>query len=76
MVHRIYDAVAGMVLICSLLYSVLPPYDGYGDFPRFQKFYKAFIFTIGHMGANARSSLYPSIPASNKLPSETKTDAL
>lgn len=65
MYHKIFDIVTGITFICSLLHSLLPPWDGFADFPRFQKYYKAFVYVIGYMGVNARSTVYKSIATSN-----------
>lgn len=59
--HWIYDDVMGAVGLCSLLHSLLPPWEFLDDFPRAQKFYKVFIYVIGYVGINARSTVYQSI---------------
>lgn len=65
MLHKIFDVVTGLTFVCSLLHSLLPPWDGFGDFPRFQKYYKAFVYTVGYLGVNARSAIHPSISTQN-----------
>lgn len=65
MLHKVFDVVSATCVICSLLHSFLPPWDGYQDFPRFQKYYKAFIYTVGYIAVNARSAVYPSLSTQN-----------
>ena len=50
---------------CSHLHSVLPPWEFLDDFPTVQKYYKAFIYFIGYVAANYRSSAYKSISTQN-----------
>lgn len=63
--HKLWDVVAAVVFACSLLHTLLPPWDGYGDFPRFQKVYKATVYTIGYIALNARSTFHPSLGTDN-----------
>lgn len=56
--HWLIDAAADTVVVCSILHSVLPPWDFLSDFPRAQKFYKAAIYAIGYVALNARSTVY------------------
>lgn len=58
MEHRIFDLVATLVLICSVLHTILPPWDVFNDFPRTQKYYKVVIYTVGYIALNARSTAY------------------
>jgi hypothetical protein len=46
-----------IVTACTILHSVLPPWEIFADFPRVQKGYKVFIYTIGYVGGSARSSV-------------------
>jgi len=50
-----------VVFICSVLHSVLPPWDFLNEFPRAQKYYKLAIYIIGYIALNARSTVYQSI---------------
>lgn len=59
--HTVYDVVSGVIIFCSLVHTILPPWDGYADFPRFQKYYKACVYTVGYIALNARSTVHPSI---------------
>jgi hypothetical protein len=66
MPHWVYDAVAGTVLTCSILHSFLPPWDWLADFPRAQKYYKAFIYLVGYIAINGRSTVYQSLSMKNQ----------
>lgn len=64
--HQMVDIATGTVVVCSLLHSFLPPYDFLADFPRAQRYYKAFIYTVGYIGLNARSTVWRSQISMNK----------
>jgi hypothetical protein len=59
--HAIKDIAFDVVVGCSVLHTVLPPWDFLNDFPTAQKFYKAFIYLVGYIAINARSTVYKSI---------------
>lgn len=54
-----------VVFICSILHSLLPPWDSFDGFPRFQPYYKVFIYIVGYVALNGRSTVHPSISAKN-----------
>ncbi len=58
------DIGAKVVVIASVCHSCLPPWDFLNDFPRTQKFYKAFIYLVGFIAINGRSTVYTSISTS------------
>jgi len=66
--HQMLDAATETVFVCSILHSLLPPWDAFGDFPRVQKYYKLFIYIIGYMALSARSTVYSSVSLKNQLP--------
>ena len=72
--HGIYDVVTGIVTGFSILYGVLPPWEQFADYPRFQKWYKfSMIFIVKFGSLNVRSILSPQIQAtSNKAGTESK----
>jgi hypothetical protein len=45
----------------SLLYTLIPPWEQFGDYPTFQKTYKFFILFLKAASLNARSAVYQSI---------------
>ena len=47
--------------ICSFLHATLPPFEFLQDYPRAMAAYKIFIYVIGYVALNARSTLYKSI---------------
>jgi len=53
------------IVTCSLTHSLLPPWDFLDDFPRAQKVYKAFVYVVGYVALNGRSTVYRSISTSN-----------
>ena len=65
--HHIFDVVAGVVLVCSLVGSVLPPYEVFAFAPRFQVVYRIIVVFISTIGAlnlrNLLIKLYPSYQA-------------
>lgn len=54
-----------LVAICSVLHTVLPPWDFLNDFPVVQKYYKTFVYVVGYIALNGRSTLYQSISTKN-----------
>lgn len=56
--HHVYDTVAAIVLVSTVLHNLLPPWDWLTDFPTAQKYYKAFIYLVGYLAGNARSTVY------------------
>ena len=62
--HHVFDILAGIVLICSIVGSVLPPYEVFSFAPRFQVVYRIFVVFISTIGAlnfrNLMIKLYPS----------------
>ncbi len=62
--HHAFDILAGIVLVCSILSTLLPPYEVFAFSPRFQAAYRIFLVFITQVGAlNLRSivmKLYPS----------------
>jgi len=72
--HEIYDIATGMVTGFSMLYSVLPPWDSFNEYPAFQRWYKfAMIFIVKFGSLNIRSLVRPQIQAtSNKAGTDSK----
>jgi hypothetical protein len=61
--HEVIDIVSRTVVISSVLHSALPPWDAepFQAFPGFVRYYKLFIYIVGYVGLNARSTIYKSI---------------
>lgn len=57
--------VGDIVLGCSILHTLLPPWESFDGFPRFQPYYKVFIYIIGYIALNARSTVHTSISTKN-----------
>lgn len=49
----------------SVLHTVLPPWEAFSDFPTGQKYYKLFVYIIGYVALNGRSTVYPSLSTQN-----------
>jgi hypothetical protein len=61
-IHELYDIASGVVVGSSALYSFLPSYEIFADFPRTQKVYKVFTLVILKFGSvNFRSMMNPAI---------------
>lgn len=62
--HHTYDILAGIVLVCSVLSALLPPFEVFAFAPRFQLVYRILLTFISTVGAlNLRGlimRLYPS----------------
>ncbi len=61
------EVVAG----ASVLHTILPPWEAFNEFPTAQKYYKLFIYLVGYVALNGRSTVYPSLStASGTKPSQ------
>jgi predicted membrane channel-forming protein YqfA (hemolysin III family) len=63
--HEISDLVFHVIVACSVLHTVLPPWDFLNDFPSAQKVYKVVIYVVGYVALNGRSTVYRSISVGN-----------
>lgn len=64
-VGTLWTIVTNVVTICSVLHTVLPPWDFLSDFPRVQAVYKLFVYIVGYIAVNARSALYTQLSTAN-----------
>lgn len=55
------EIITRVVFIASICHSALPPWEFLNDFPTAQKLYKAFIYLVGFVAINGRSTVYQSI---------------
>jgi hypothetical protein len=49
------------IATCSVLHTLLPPWDFLDPWPRAQKYYRAAIYVIGYLALHGRSTVYRSI---------------
>lgn len=63
--HNLLDIATETVAVCSVLHTVLPPWEAFNDFPAVQKYYKLLIYVIGYMALNGRSTVYQGISTKN-----------
>jgi len=59
--HLWIDYITRTVVVCSVLHSFLPPWEVLEDFPAAKRYYKLFIYFIGYVAINGRSTLYGSL---------------
>lgn len=59
--HNLLDIATETVAVCSVLHTVLPPWEALSDFPSAQKYYKLLVYFIGYLALNGRSTLYKGI---------------
>ena len=59
--HLWLDYITRTIVTCSILHTTLPPWEFLDDFPQVQKVYKAFIYLVGYVAINGRSSVYKSL---------------
>ena len=58
----VFHYLTAFVTVNSILGTILPPYEWFAAFPRFQSGYRIFTMIIGRWGSlNFKSILYPSI---------------
>jgi hypothetical protein len=63
-IATLWGLYSSTVTVCSFLHTTLPPWDFLSDFPWAQRYYKLFIFIVGYIALNARSTVYQSISTS------------
>lgn len=56
-----FDIGTKAVALCSVLHTVLPPWEAFNEFPSLQKWYKLFVYLVGYAALNGRSTVYPSL---------------
>jgi len=67
---------AEVVTVCSLLHTFLPPWDFLQDFPKAIRYYKLFIYAIGYVALNGRSTVYQkTIAMPNQVPTPMVLEA-
>ena len=64
-VTHILNIITAITFGASVLHTFLPPWDFLNDFPRAQKYYKAFVFFVGYVAISARSTVNKSISINN-----------
>jgi hypothetical protein len=65
-----------VVAACSYAHSFLPPWEFLNDFPTAQKLYKVFVYLVGYVAGNFRSSVYQSLSTQNgTVPSKASQTA-
>ena len=65
--HDTADIVTRTMAVCSLLHTLLPPWDVLDDFPTAQKYYKVVVYVVGYIALNGRSTVYKSISINNGI---------
>jgi len=63
--HTLVDHGTQIIALCSVLHTILPPWDMLDDFPTAQKYYKLFIYVVGYVALNGRSTAWKSISVNN-----------
>lgn len=59
--HSLIDICTETIAACSLLHTMLPPWEAFNDYPKVQKAYKLLVYLVGWFALNARSTVYKSI---------------
>jgi hypothetical protein len=54
-----------IVTVCSILHTMLPPWDFLNEFPASQRYYRLLVYIIGFVALNARSTVYQKISVNN-----------
>lgn len=65
--HAIIDIVTKTVFVCSILHTMLPPWDILSEFPWWQKRYKVVVYVIGYVALNGRSTVYQKISVGKQV---------
>jgi hypothetical protein len=54
---QVFHYITAITFGASILHTFLPPWDFLDDFPTAQKYYKAFVYFVGFVAENARSTV-------------------
>lgn len=74
--HNWLDLATETVAVCSVLHTILPPWEAFNDFPAAQRYYKLLIYIIGYAALNGRSTIYQGISTKDgQLPSKAATES-
>jgi hypothetical protein len=77
---EIEHIIANFALVCSILYTALPPWEAFWQYPRFQSAYRfVMIFLLRFGSINFRSQVYQKIAATENVggtgtPANPKTE--
>lgn len=63
-----------IIVGCSILHNFLPPWEAFNEFPTLRKYYKLFIYLIGYVALNARSTFNPSLSTADGTKPSTATN--
>jgi hypothetical protein len=65
--HEWVDIGTRVVVVCSLVHTFAPPWDAdaLAPFPTIKNYYRLFIYIVGYVALNARSTVYKSISVNN-----------
>lgn len=67
---QVFHWLSAFVLVCSVLGSLLPPYEYFAQWPKFQSVYRVLTMIIARWGAiNVKSLIYPSIASMGNVSS-------
>jgi hypothetical protein len=65
--HAYVDLGLRIIVTCSLIHTFAPPWDieALQPFPRLKNYYRLFIYVVGYIALNGRSTIYRSISTEN-----------
>ena len=65
--HEMIDIGMRVVIVCSIVHTFAPPWDAEAlqPFPTLKNYYRLFIYIVGYVALNARSTVYKSISVGN-----------
>lgn len=55
--HHLFDIGAYSIAAASLLYTILPPWEQFGNWPKFQSGYQFFLIFLKALAINGRSAM-------------------
>lgn len=65
MLVKLLEHMTEVVTVCSVLHAILPPWEALNDFPTAQKYYKLFVYLVGYIALNWRSTLWKELSTDN-----------
>ena len=55
--HQLFDIGAGTVAGASILYTILPPFEQFAQWPKFQSGYQFFLIFLKALAINGRTAM-------------------
>ena len=76
--HEYIDLGLRVIVMCSVIHTFAPPWDidALQPFPTLKNYYRLFIYVVGYIALNGRSTVYKSISTQNPASPNASVETL